>query len=82
MHFLPNGARLRGIYRGKIYKARARPDGTIRYNGRKFSSLSKTAFVIVRRHVNGWWFWQVERGRGNWTRLTQIRRMGTPFYGR
>jgi Restriction Enzyme Adenine Methylase Associated/Protein of unknown function (DUF2924) len=82
MHYLPNGARLRGSYKGKIYKARARRNGTIRYKGRDFSSLSHAAFAIVKRHVNGWWFWQVERGRGNWTRLTQIRKTGTPFYGR
>jgi hypothetical protein len=82
MHYLPNGARLRGFHRGKVHKARARRNGTIQYNGRNYSSLSLAATAAVKRHVNGWWFWQVERGRGNWIRLTQIRRTGTPFYGR
>ncbi len=82
LHYLPNGARLRGFHKGKIHTARARRNGIIRYDGRNFSSLSLAATAAVKRPVNGWWFWQVERGRHNWTRLTQIRKMGTPFYGR
>lgn len=81
-HYLPNGAKLRGINKGKVFRARARPDGTIRYDGRNFSSLSLAASAAVKRPINGWWFWQVERGKGNWVRLTRIRKAGTPIYVR
>jgi hypothetical protein len=82
LRLLPNGARLRGVYKGKVYRAKARRDGTISYSGSKFSSLSLAAQYITKRPMNGWWFWQVERGRGNWVRLTKIRRAGTPIFTR
>src|SRR3974390_3380196 len=82
LHYLPNGARLRAIYKGNTYKARARRDGRISFNGRKYPSLSKAASSVVKRPTNGWWFWKVERGRRNWVRLIQIRRAGTPIYSR
>ena len=77
--FLPNGARLKSTHRGKTYKAKLRRDGMIRYNGKVFSSLTLAAMAIIKRPVNGWWFWRVERGKGNWVRLTNIRRAGTPL---
>ena len=82
LRLLPNGARLRGVHKGKIHRARARRDGTVSYNGKKYSSLSLAAYAAVKRSMNGWWFWQVERGRGNWVRLTKIRRAGTPMFAR
>jgi hypothetical protein len=82
IRLLPLGARLRGTHRGKTHKARVRRDGTIRYNGKKYASLSEAGKAALKRSTNGWWFWQVERGKGNWVRLTKIRRAGTPVYSR
>jgi Restriction Enzyme Adenine Methylase Associated len=76
------GARLRGIHKGKIHQARIRRDGRIRYNGSTYPSLSVAGKAAIKRGVNGWWFWRAERGKGNWERLTKLRRAGTPLYSR
>lgn len=77
---LPAGARLSATNRGKTFRARARRDGRVRYKNKIYASLSAAAAVALKRPTNGWWFWQVERGKGNWTRLTKVRRAGTPVY--
>lgn len=82
IRLLPLGARLRGTRRGKIYKARVRRDGTIRFNGKEYASLSAAGKATLKRSTNGWSFWRVERGKGNWVNLTKIRRAGTPVYPR
>lgn len=82
IRLLPTGARLRAVYKGKVYRARARRDGRVRYAGRQYQSLSLAGKAVVGRAVNGWWFWQIERGKGNWVRLTKVRRAGTPIYSR
>lgn len=79
---LPKGARLKGSNKGIIYRATAKPDGQVRYNGHVYSSLSNAAQAALGRRMNGWWFWQVERGRGNWVRMTKIREAGTIVYAR
>lgn len=79
---LPNGAKLLGIHKGRQFKARARRDGSIRFDGKRYASLSYAAAAAVKRPINGWWFWKVERGRDNWVRLTQVRKAGTPLYQR
>jgi hypothetical protein len=78
---LPQGGGLRATHNDKVYRARARPDGRIRYNGNLYSSLTLAAKAAIKRTVNGWWFWKVKRG-GYWVRLTDIRRAGTPIYPR
>jgi hypothetical protein len=67
-------------YKGKRYRARVRRDGRVRFNGQFYSSLSLAAKSAVKRSVNGWWFWKVEKGKGNWVRLYKVRRTGTPLY--
>jgi len=77
---LPAGARLMGTNKGKKFRARLRRNGRVRYNGRDYLSLSLAARAAIKRSINGWWFWQIERGKNNWVRLTKIRRTGTPIY--
>ncbi len=79
---LPQAGRIKGTLKGKVYRARVRRSGDVRFNGKLYKSLSVAAFAAVKRPTNGWWFWQVERGRGNWVRLNKIRRAGTPIYMR
>jgi len=77
---LPQGGRIRGILKGRVFRARVRPNGKIRFRGKSFNSLTVAAIAAIHRPTNGWWFWQVERGRGNWVRLNKVRKAGTPIY--
>jgi hypothetical protein len=79
---LPQGARIRGTLRGKIFRARVQRNGKVRFKGRLYRSLSVAAAAAVKRPTNGWWFWQIERGRKNWVRLEKIRMAGTPIYSK
>jgi hypothetical protein len=80
LRLLLRGGRLRGVNKGKIHHARARKNGTVRFNGHSYSSLSSAAQAAMKRPTNGWWFWQVERGKRNWVRMRVIRQAGTPLY--
>jgi hypothetical protein len=82
VRLLPQGGRLRATLKAKTYKALAKPDGRIRYNGSYYKSLSTAAYAALKRPTNGWWFWQVERSRGDWVRLTKVRKAGTAVYPR
>ena len=79
---LPQGARIRGTLKGKVFRARVQRNGKVRFKGMLYRSLSVAAAAAVKRPTNGWWFWQIERGRKNWIRLNKIRRAGTPIYMR
>jgi predicted GIY-YIG superfamily endonuclease len=80
VRLLPQGGRLRAIYKGKTYKARVRRDGRVRFAGSTYRPLSLAGHAVTRRPTNGWHFWDVERSRGNWVRMNKIRRVGTPVY--
>jgi hypothetical protein len=80
VRLLPQGGRLRGTNKGKVFPARVRPNGKIRFNGKRYNSLTLAAVAAIHRPTNGWWFWQVERGRGNWVRMKNVRKAGTPIY--
>jgi hypothetical protein len=77
---LPQGARIRGALKGRVFRARVRSNGSIRFRGKTYKSLSLAAIAAVDRPTNGWWFWQIERGRGNWVRLNKVRKAGTPIF--
>ena len=79
---LPEGGRIRGTLKNKTFRARVRRNGSIRFNGKSYRSLSVSASAATKRPTNGWWFWQVERGRNNWVRLNNIRKAGTPIYAK
>jgi len=80
IRLLPGGATLRANYKGTQYRARVRRDGRVRFNGQLYPSLSLAAKSVVKRSINGWWFWKVEKGKANWVRLNRVRRAGTPLY--
>lgn len=77
---LPQGGKIKGTLKGKVFRARVRRSGDVRFKGKLYKSLSVAAFAAIKRPTNGWWFWQIERGRGTWVRLNKIRRAGTPIY--
>lgn len=72
--FVDRSMSIRAQYKGKVYKARVRKNGTIRYGARVFNSPSLAAMAITRRSANGWWFWTYERAPGQWVRLRELRR--------
>jgi hypothetical protein len=65
---------LRSIYKGEMYKARVRRDGTIRVGNKVVNSPSLAAVAVVKRPVNGWSFWKYERAPGQWVKLRELRR--------
>lgn len=77
---LPQGGKIKGTLKGRVFRARVRRSGDVRFKGKLYKSLSVAAYAAVKRPTNGWWFWQVERGRGNWVRLDKVRKAGTPLY--
>ncbi len=66
--------RIRFKYKGKMYKATVRKDGTIFYNKKLYNSPSLAAYAIAKRAANGWHAWQYERSPGDWVRLEVLRK--------
>jgi hypothetical protein len=66
---------LRARFKGKLLKARARRDGSIRFAGKIYASPSMAAAAACRRRTcNGWTFWTFERAPGDWVRLDELRK--------
>jgi hypothetical protein len=80
IRLLSQGGRIRGTLKNRTFRARIRRNGQVVFKGKRYNSLSFAAFAALRRPTNGWWFWQVERGPGDWVRLEKIRKAGTPVY--
>lgn len=78
----PAGVRLKATNKGKTFRAIVKRDGRVRFKGKFYGSLSLAAKAAINRSTNGWWFWQIERAKGTWIRLTKIRKIGTPIYNR
>lgn len=75
----PQGARIVATYKGEVLTGRIRRDGKVRYDGQTFESLSAAARHATGHNVLGVSFWQVERGAGNWVKVEEVRRAGTPL---
>lgn len=67
----PTNMRVR--YKGKLYRARIRHDGTIRYDGVVYRTPSAAGMAVRKKATNGWQFWQYERAPGDWVPLSKIR---------
>lgn len=65
--------RLRARYKGKVYKARLRRDGKVRWKRNLYNSPSAAGFAIRKRPTNGWWFWLYERSPSDWVRIADLR---------
>jgi hypothetical protein len=61
-------------YKGKLYKATVRKNGTIFYNKKLFNSPSLAARAVVGRAANGWRAWKYERAPGDWVALDTLRK--------
>jgi hypothetical protein len=66
---------LQARFKGKTIRARARRDGSIRLNGKVFTSPSLAGAAACHKPTcNGWGFWFYERAPGDWIRLEELRR--------
>ncbi len=65
--------KMRVRYKGKLYRARIRRDGMIRYDGVIYKTPSAAGKAVRKRATNGWQFWQYERSPGDWVPLSKIR---------
>jgi hypothetical protein len=60
----PVGSNLKGKFKGQSYSAKIVKDVTssngraIRYDGKRYSSMTAAAKVITKQSVNGWRFWK------------------------
>ena len=67
--------RLRAVYKGRIYSAWVRPSGRIYIKGKDlFDTPSAAAVSIVKRPMNGWWFWHFRNKKGEWVRLKSLQK--------
>ena len=65
---------IRSRYKGKIYTAHVRADGSIRFKGQDFNSPSMAGRAIVHRACDGWLFWRFRNTKGEWVRLDEMRK--------
>lgn len=61
-------------YKGRVYKAGVRSDGTINFRGRIFTSPSVAAAAIYKHPMDGWHVWKYQRAPGDWVPLDELRR--------
>ena len=66
--------RIRLKYKGRVYGARVRSDGTINLRGKIYTSPSSAASAITKRAVDGWGAWKYQRAPADWVRLDELRR--------
>ncbi len=66
--------KLRRRYKGQMYKARLRKDGTVLFKGAIYRSPTAVGKAICKHAVNAWQFWQCERAPGDWVKLEKLRR--------
>lgn len=61
-------------YKGIEHKAILTPAGTIIYKNKKYNSPTEAAIQVVdRKAVNGWYFWMIKNGKGEWVRLCDYK---------
>jgi hypothetical protein len=61
-------------YKGKLYKAQVRHDGTIYHRDKTYTSPSSAASAITRRAIDGWHAWKYQRAPRRWVPLDELRR--------
>lgn len=72
--YITKGFWIRREYKGKMYKAYVNRGGTVKYNGKLYTSPWKPARLIVPTGVNGWTFWRYRNEKGEWVALDKLRK--------
>lgn len=63
---------LRRDYKGKVYRATWRPDGSVKMNGRIYSSVSAAGRAVTKRGTNGRTFWWARNEHKEWVSLQEL----------
>jgi len=67
--------RIYANYKGKKYKAKVLPSGSIKINEKIYNTPTAAAKAIVDRNtVNGWNFWKYKDGKGNLVPMKTLRK--------
>ena len=73
--YIDGPLKLRASCKGKALHATVARTGTIRYNGKVYTSPSLAGAAARKyRTCNGWTFWQYERAPGDWVLLNELRK--------
>ncbi|MGD9875000.1 MAG: DUF2924 domain-containing protein [Kiritimatiellia bacterium] len=72
--YVTKGFELRKVYKGKTYKAFVLADGTVRYDGKIYTSPSHAAVAVTKLSRNGWSFWRFKNASGQWVKLNTLRK--------
>ena len=73
--YIDGPLKLRARCKGETLHATVSRTGTIRYNGKVYTSPSLAGAAARKyRTCNGWTFWQYERAPGDWVLLNQLRK--------
>jgi hypothetical protein len=66
--------RVRGAYKGAAYEAMLLKNGSVRFKGKLYGSVSSAASAIITsRAVNGWMFWKYRDPIGEWIAIDKLR---------
>lgn len=69
----PKPMQLRAVYKGQVYNAVFNKNGSVRYEGHAYSSLSAAASAVTGRPSNGWLFWRFRDDEGEWRSVSELR---------
>jgi hypothetical protein len=65
--------KIRMTYKGKLYKATVKKDGTIFYKRNIYNSPSMAAVAIKGRASNGWVNWKYQNSSSEWVLIDTLR---------
>ncbi len=65
---------IRWRYKGKLYRAVVRKDGSILLKGNIYTSPSVAGYSIAHHSIDGWHVWKYERSPGEWILLNELRK--------
>lgn len=66
--------KIKAVWKGKMYVARVRSDGTINYNGNIYTSPSLAGRAVVNHACDGWHFWKYQNKNGKLVKLDKLRK--------
>lgn len=64
---------LKREYKGTVYRATWRRDGTVLVKGKVYESLSAAGRAVTKRGTNGWTFWMARDADKEWVRLDRLK---------
>jgi hypothetical protein len=65
---------LRREYKGRVYLASWRKDGSVLYAKKVYASLSAAGRAVTKRSTNGWSFWMARNADREWVRLDLLKK--------